>query len=160
MKVKAILYKYHCANCENDFKSPVFSAYGSFLLRNKDNENLLFLNAISSKPFDEASNIYDSSKLVEKLSEDRRENLFHDVVMVAYDADEDGIDYEIGIDPHCPKCGKNKSSSYIETDPPEYIDMELPEAMSCKWDLFTDKEKIEKIENKILASIDGTKKPH
>lgn len=151
MKVKAILYKYHCANCKNEFKAPVFSAYGNFLLRNRSSKNLVFLNAISDKSFSEVSNIYDSSKLVEKLSEERRESLFQEVVTVAYDADDNGGNYEIGIDPHCPKCGQNKSSSYIEINPTEYVELDLPEATSCEWNLLTNKEKLERVESKILA---------
>ena len=151
MKIKAILYEYHCANCESQFKAPVYSAYGNFLLRNKSNEKLLFLNAISSKPFNEVSNIYDSLELLERLSESQKEDLFYDVVMVAYDSDEDSSNYEIGIDPNCLNCGHNKSSSYIETNPTEYVELDLREATSCKWDLLTDEEKVKVVENKILA---------
>jgi len=57
MNIKTHLYEYSCAFCKSKFKAPVYPisdmSYGEFLLRNKNNDSVVYLNALSDKAFNE-----------------------------------------------------------------------------------------------------------
>lgn len=53
---------------------------------------------------------------------------------VVFDTDDDGSRFEVGGLPSCPHCGWSSRSEWRASDPPEFVDIDVPEAEHRGWD--------------------------
>lgn len=154
MKIICNVFEYVCRDCKKIYQAPVYvGGYGSFLLRNHGSSSLAFLDAIGDKVFKEVGSIVDAHEVVSKLDENNRADIFQKVIGYAYDPDELGNYYGIGLDPECVHCGSHMVDSYIEKTPIKKITVNVPIVTSDYWQSLSKDDRIDLINKQIKKIV-------
>jgi len=149
------LFEYVCAGCGEHYKAPVlYGGYGVFLLRNYADFSYRYLNVLEDSIFSEVESIIERSEKVSSLSKYERVDLFQKIVGVAYDENECGNSYGIDAEPECPFCKKHAVRKSIATNPPEYVEMQVPMATHHKWDNLSQVDRERLVGEKLRRLLD------
>lgn len=156
--MKLVLYNYICPSSNYDFKAPQVLpyAYGEFLLRKKNGPMIRYLNALEDKSYDEVDRIIKDNFPGENF--DSTEPLQLAFGPAACDVDSDGVAFEMNLLPFCDNCAGFHPSSWQMTDPPEFIDVDIPPVEHTLWNSLTvdqRKERILSVLKNYGVEIDG-----
>ena len=61
-------------------------------------------------------------------------------------SDDDGSSYGIGTPPRCPVCGSNRMDHWEATNPPEFVETEVPSVTHQRWKALSENEKLRELE--------------
>ena len=144
------IFKFTCGNCGCDFKSPKmsFDTYGEFLLRNNEGD-LAYLDGISDPVYQEVEDLLKQLPALQNKSAVVLAEFLRKVFGVACDPDAKGNLFSIGGDPVCPSCGERNASYWEATEPPEYLEIELPAVTHKKWFRLSEPEKLSLLANEL-----------
>ena len=154
--MKLHLFDYYCESCGNHFQSPqlIGDAYGEFLMRTKCGD-IVYLDTCEDKVFDEVEKIYIKLISIYKIEGTRLFiDLFHEIFTVSCDFSPQEQDYSIGQDPICPNCLKTDFSRWGPTNPPEFVELDVPAVSHVNWNKLSCEEKVKKIERAIKNYFD------
>lgn len=131
--MKLVLYTYIYASAGCKIKAPqvLEYSYGEFLLRKRNGSAIRYLNALEDNAYGEVKKI-----VRENFSDDKFE--LTDLVQIAFgpaacDADTDGKPFEMNLWPYCENCKNEQPSSWQMTDPPEFVEMNIPSVEHYLW---------------------------
>ena len=145
--MKLILTHYVCSKCANEFDAPELpsGSYGDFLLRNAAGE-IAYLNGIEDPTYEEVSRLLARDPSTAKLGTFERAGVLQNIYgKVACDAGPSAAPFHIGANPKCPRCDSQEMASWIEKEPPEFVDIDVPLVTHEHWNLLNEHEKIERI---------------
>lgn len=145
--MKLQLYTYKCGNCHSSFRVPELPGepYGEFLLRS--NDDVAYLMALDSKEFKEFSQILESLPQLKGIDRVGYAKIMHKIFGVACDLALDGTMYQITNSPRCPHCMSHDISSWLPSNPPELVDVEVKMVTHKHWNKLSYVEKEELINN-------------
>jgi len=157
--MKLHLFWYECKNCKKIFKSPELcgDGYGEFLFFDESG-NMTYLNSFTDSAFDEVTAIFRGI-----ITEQERNNtslylkLFSPVLIATCDLSPTNQIYQMRK-PFCPICKKINIGHFGPTNPPEFVQMEIPNATHHAWDQLSDNEKRSLVEKIIEETRKKTKK--
>ena len=154
--MKLQIFRYRCAACRKWFEAPEIReyAYGEFLLRSNSGE-IRYLNAILDGVFSEVDSLISLDSRVITFDKFRRAELLHDIFGLACDPDSTGGIFRICRNPRCPACELDSVAEWESTEPPRYIDIDVPEVSHLEWEELNDDEKNARIRralNSLLLS--------
>ena len=132
--MKLHLFEYTCQPCHTHFKAPEVmpDSYGEFLMRSESGDTV-FLNALEDPVYQEVDDILACLLSGQSVSAVKRASLLRKVFGVACDTDVQGYRYGINTSPLCPHCGSIHMEGWEATEPPEFVDLDLPQVSHCKW---------------------------
>ena len=151
-----IFFNYTCSNCGNKFLSPGLpdQAYGLFLIRTVKNE-IAFLDSFEDKVFDELKRLFDQEKVSYIwIDESNWVKIFHLIFSMTCDLSPLGSVYRIGQSPICPQCHSHDMASWIQTNPPQIGEEDLPVVTHEAWNKLSLEEKKATIEKGIQEYFD------
>lgn len=142
--MKFHLFKYTCKKCGAIYKAPElsFDSYGEFLMRSVAGETV-YLNAISDPVYDEVDKLLHELLNEKKFNSFQYANLLQTIFGVACDKDSKGNRYDIKNKPKCNNCRFQEPSYWEATEPPEFIELNIPEVEHNKWSELTKAEKLD-----------------
>jgi hypothetical protein len=145
--MKLILTHYVCSKCSNEFDAPELpsGSYGDFLLRSAVGE-IAYLNGIEDPTYEEVSRLLARDPSAAILGPFERAGALQKVYgKVACDAGPSGAPFHIGANPKCPRCHCQEMASWMEKEPPEFVDLDVPIVTHEQWNLLSEHEKIERV---------------
>ena len=145
--MKLILTHYVCSICSNEFDAPELpsGSYGDFLLRNVAGE-VAYLNGLDDPTYEKVSQLFARDPSTSTLGTFERAGLLQKIYgEVACDADSVAAPFHIGAKPKCPRCGSQEMSSWMEKEPPEFLDLDVPPVTHKRWNLLGEQAKIERV---------------
>jgi DNA-directed RNA polymerase subunit M/transcription elongation factor TFIIS len=146
------LFKYICKRCGSVYKAPEVSAdsYGEFLMRSPTGETV-HLDAMSDPVFAEVDALLKRLPCMQRKSPVQLAKIQRNVFGVACDPDSQGNRYSIEAKPICQTCGNKEPSYWEATEPPEFVDIDVPEVAHNGWGQLDELEKIEVLERSVLG---------
>jgi hypothetical protein len=138
------LVEYACGACRTRFKAPAIpaGAYGDFLLRNQNSEELRSLAAWHDPTFEEVDQIISASGHMAAQDARRRASILMDIFgPVVCDPDQSGNLYKIGLCPKCPFCSARPTSFLEVPEPVQHVDIEVLPVSHVGWDSLSSDEK-------------------
>jgi hypothetical protein len=153
--MKLQLVKYRCANCGGEFKDPVigFYSYGEFLLRSSGGDTV-YLDAIGDQAYQEVDGLMKASaKVLGKTSNELVCILRRIYGAVACDPDRMGDFFEIGKFPQCPFCNRQEMEYWEATEPPEFVEKNIPPVTHVGWNILSHVEKQARVEQVLSRAI-------
>ena len=154
--IKPVLFEYDCASCGRSFLSPGLpdQAYGLLLFRTNKGEVAL-LEAFKDKAFEEFEHLFDQVKKkfswIDKTNDTK---IFQSSFNVSADLSPSGNVYDISEEPMCPYCGSRHMASWIQTDPLQVGEKDLPVITHENWNRLSIEEKKALIEKGIQEYLD------
>jgi hypothetical protein len=144
------LFKYTCKQCEEIYKAPEvsFDSYGEFLMRSPSGE-VTYLNAMSDATYREVDDLLKRLHGLQGLSSVKLASIQRKVFGVACDTDSHGDRYSIEIKPICKTCGSENPSYWEATEPPEFIDSDIPEVSHNDWLQLDESEKLKLLDKAV-----------
>jgi hypothetical protein len=142
--MKLELVAYTCGACQRRFKAPEIpaGAYGEFLLRNQNSDEMRSLAALHDPTFDEVDQIILASNHMAAQDPRRRASILMDIFgPVACDPDQDGNSYKIGLRPKCPYCSARPPSFLEVPEPAVHVDVEVLPVTHVSWNALSSDEK-------------------
>ena len=151
--MKLHLFWYECKNCKKIFKSPELcgDGYGECLFLDECG-NMAYLNSFSDMVFNEVSVIFDKVVLEEKFK--NIDYLFPDVLRMVCDRSPSNKIYSLRK-PLCSICKKSNFSHFGPTNPPEIIEMDIPNATHNTWNKLSIEEKKQCVSEAIKVALDN-----
>jgi hypothetical protein len=153
--MKLQLVGYRCANCAAEFKAPEigFYSYGEFLLRSSAGE-VSYLDALRDETYMEVAELLkESAKVINKTPNALADMVRKTYGAIACDPDEMGNFFEIGKDPGCRVCGCQEMAYWEVTDPPEFVDENVPPVTHVGWNMLSHADKKQRIAQVLLSTI-------
>lgn len=149
--MKFLLYRYRCGDCGVWFEHHEIapSAYGEFLLRNDINNSERYLNGICDSTYEEVDEILRSETRIKALNDLDRAEILQLVFGIACDPDSNGARFDMERKPRCSHCGSRNIDYWEATEPPRYIDLEIPQVTHIKWDGLTRDEKFRAVSDEL-----------
>lgn len=147
--MKLQLYRFKCAQCEADFKSPkaIVGSYGEFILRGAGTGEIAYLNAFEDETYNQVDRILKANKRVSGKSvnilADALRNSYGDI---ACDPDAMGKPFKISAPPRCPCCGGQNIASWEEIDPPEFLDESVRPVSHLAWNALSEGMKARRVD--------------
>jgi hypothetical protein len=130
--MKLHLFEYECRPENRRFLAPqIVAGYGVFLLRSEAEGREAYLAAVSDDAFAEVGRLVDASPRASGLSAQRCAELTQAVFSVAFDPAADG--YVISGKSRCPFCGSPDVKFVQATEPPQFVDIDLPTVTHRRW---------------------------
>lgn len=128
------LFEYACKPENRRFTAPqIVGGYGVFLLRSEAEGREAYVEALADDTFGEVGRLVDVSPRASGLSEWRRAELTQAVFSVASDPAADGTPYVLSRNPRCPFCGSHDVEFVQATEPPQFVEAELPPVTHRRW---------------------------
>jgi ribosomal protein S27AE len=143
--------RYTCAKCANTFDAPELNpySYGKFLMRSSSGSTV-YLDALQDDTYKEIDNFLLSQEKIRSLNDNDRSEILQRIYgIIACDRDKDGNYFVIGAHPACPNCGAQEMASWEFKQPPEIIDIMIPNVTHKYWSSLNKQEKEAIILNKI-----------
>ena len=131
-----VLVKYTCSKCSTQFKAPELpnGIYGDFLLRSGIAGDMRFLAAIDDGTYDEVDTLMLEIAAVANQNVHKRADILREIYgQVACDPDRNGNFFKIGLDPACPSCGSQSGADWRFTEPPEFVNQDVPPVTHRRW---------------------------
>lgn len=147
--MKLQLVKYLCGSCKFEFSSPQLKvgSYAEFLLRSKSRDDIVYLNAIEDKTYDEVDVLIKSNpKLKGKSGNIYASILRKSYGAIACDPSKQGGGYQIGALPVCPSCCSQSMDYWEFIEPPEFVDRFVSHVTHSGWEGLNMSEKIKKVD--------------
>ncbi|MDX9722940.1 MAG: hypothetical protein RBU37_19475 [Myxococcota bacterium] len=133
--MKLALVHYCCADCTTAFDHPDIAPerYGEFLLR-ADSGELAYLNAPADPVYDEVDRLLAELPVAAGLRPVARAGLLHAVFgAAACDPSPSGVPFELAAPPACPSCGSRRMATWEFKQPPEIVELAVPEVGHAVW---------------------------
>ena len=138
--MKLVLYIYtYSAHCTIKVPEVLEYSYGEFLLRKRNDSGMRYLNALEDDVYREVNEI-----LKENFFQDQSEagDLLQIVFgPVACDPDTDGKPFEMNLWPYCENCSAAEPLSWQMTEPPEFVNIDVPLVKHDLWNSFNPEQK-------------------
>jgi len=155
--MKLQLVTYVCGNCRSRFRAPeLLGGYGSVLLRSEGRGRETLVDFFDDGGvMAELTRLAKRLPLVSGLTDRRLGELAQYLFGKTVDPDDDGSRYGIGVPPRCPVCGSNRMDWWEATEPPEFVELEVPSVTHKRWQALSEKEKLDELEiaaNDFLSS--------
>lgn len=157
-RMKLHLFRYECKNCGNIFKFPELfgNPYGEFLLKSKSGK-MAYLNAIDSNVFKEFSGLLKSNEKIIGMQDTKRAKILHHIFDIACDNAPDGSVYGIMQKPACTNCGKSSIGHWGPTNPPEIVELDVPNVTYEQWNKLSNAEKKIRIDETVERVLQNEK---
>ncbi len=152
MKVKMHIFHYRCGACGKTYDAPELSGhyYGMFLLRSKPSGHMFILNALEDTAYQELENI------ILNISDfsDARDLALTDLIQIAFtitcDVTQDHEHLFLNAKPACSHCKSDLAEYWEASDPPIFLEYELPKPTHQSWNTFSADKKKELIKSYLL----------
>lgn len=144
--MKLVLYEYvYPLDCKITAPEVLEYSYGEFLLRKRNSSGIRYLNALEDDVYHEVSEIIkEFFPDVKFESSDLLQIVFGPV---ACDPDIDGRPFEMNLWPHCENYNATEPVSWQMTDPPVFVDIEVPLVKHDLWNCLSPQGKRNRVLN-------------
>lgn len=146
--MKFHLFKYTCQACGAIYKAPEISSdsYGEFLMRSSTGE-VVHLNAMSDPAYAEVDELLKRLPDLQGKSPVQLAKIQRKIFGAACDTDSQGDRYSIEAKPICQSCGNPNPSYWEATEPPEFVELDMPEVTHNDWFRLDEAKKIKVLES-------------
>lgn len=147
------LFEYECASCGHRFLAPARATHDVHTLRSEGLGTMVIVPMWDNPVLDEAHELFKKLDLIEGESGPRITRAFHDSLSAVCDPDTDGSPFVLGLKPRCPECGSANVPHFQSTDPPQFAEIDVPEATHREWDRLTSDQKQRRIAHAVVGSL-------
>ncbi|GIH07105.1 hypothetical protein Rhe02_51720 [Rhizocola hellebori] len=129
------LATYRCDPNGHLFRAPtILGGHGVFLARSSGEGDLAYVDAVSDDAFGDLRSILRGIPTFMQLHELERGKVVQDLFSITCDYDSQGAPYVLNRDPCCIHCSDCNVRFIEATDPPEFVDIDVPEVSHGRWD--------------------------
>jgi hypothetical protein len=127
-------FDYTCGGCGHPFSSPELVVGELLLLRSEGRGTLAVLPIVDNSVLDEVGRLVRELPSAQGRSDHQVGGATQEALSVVFDPDEDGSRFVVGGRPRCPRCGWSSPSEWRASDPPEFIESDVPRVGHRAWD--------------------------
>jgi hypothetical protein len=147
--IRLQLFDYTCGNCGRTYSAPEMTNADYLLLRSAGAGSLAVVPTVDNEVLDEVDRLVHELPLVQGRSDYQVGGATQSALSVVFDPDEDGSKFVVGGRPRCPHCGWSEPSAWRASDPPKFVEADVPLAAHAGWDAL---ELVEK-QNRIADAV-------
>jgi hypothetical protein len=142
MSMKLRKVAYDCAGCGATFQgSDLIGGYGALGLRSEGLGTLAYEDGLDDSAFADVNEVIDSLPFAKSLPDWRRGDLGRSLFERTCDVDVDGSRFGIGVPPRCDVCGSNQVVDFRPSEPPAFVEVDVPHVTHTEWSSLTSDEK-------------------
>lgn len=151
--IRLQLFDYQCGNCDRMYSAPELVNGDLLLLRSAGAGSLAVVPTVDNAVLDEVDRLVHELPLVNGRSDFEVGGATQDALSVVFDPDADGSKFVVGGRARCPHCRWSEPSASRASDPPEFVEADVPLAAHAGWDALGVAEKQDRIAEAVADAL-------
>jgi DNA-directed RNA polymerase subunit RPC12/RpoP len=151
--IRLQMFEYSCGSCGRGFSAPELVAGDYLLLRSEGVGSLALVPTVDNAVLDEVDRLVQELPVIRGRSDLQVGGATQEALSAVFDPDEDGSRFVVGGRPRCPHCGWREPSGWRASEPPEFVDVDVPLAAHTGWDNLGSGEKQSRIADAVADAL-------